>query len=178
MAKAKIKIEVQHGRGLVWWTTLSSEQKSALAYPRLKQKESNKQIADSYGITPNSIASIRNRWNKNGKHNPYELILLSHAPPPSETPSETPVSRETVPSKSDQPVPRPERTPAPIARPRSSPQRFVADPIAAPETRKYATSEKSQCQHAVDDDGRFCGFVATVQKKFGKYCTLHAHLHT
>lgn len=75
MAKPKIVIEVQPGRGSAWWTALSTEQKRALVFPRLIAKESNKAIGETLGITPNSIASLRDRWNKGGHKNPYELVF-------------------------------------------------------------------------------------------------------
>ncbi len=105
MPNSKIVTEVTMGRGPEWWTTLSPDQKRALTFPRLQEKESNQAIAEVFGITPNSIASIRNRWNQAKHRNPYTLVIrtesgeLEHIPvePPRAESNVEPVQPELVP---------------------------------------------------------------------------------
>ncbi len=72
----KTPIPLPRGTGTQWWKQLSTTQKRALVYPRLKAKEHNKVIAADLGVTPNSIASLRNKWNNEGKPDPYRAVLL------------------------------------------------------------------------------------------------------
>ncbi len=122
------------GRGPEWWTTLSPDQKRALTYSRLKEKESNQAIADAFGITPNSIASIRNRWNHANHRNPYTLIIRTEsedAEPETVEPSQPETFVETAPPE---------------------PERDFADPIiplvAVTETFEPETGEASSVEES------------------------------
>jgi|GEM_PF-4457160 len=72
-----MRIYVPPGRGKAWWSRLAPRQKTAIVRPLLIAGASNKSIAESLGpgITPNSVASKRDIWNKRGK--PDEFIIVS-----------------------------------------------------------------------------------------------------
>lgn len=197
MPKPKVIIEVTAGRGQSWWTALSREQKRALVFPRLKAQESNASIGAAFGVTPNSIASLRDKWNHRfNKQNPFELKLLraskggrkSVSPPATEAQPEVkkkiPQSEGPMPKVRTEkqapvaPEPEPAQTvrlppkPAPVSTPA---HRIVSRNVSdEPEAkRKLAVSEKTQCDYLDPDDGRQCGFVATVRTSTGKYCSSH-----
>ena len=80
-------------------------------------------------------------------------------------------------------IPEPEAETSPPAAP--LPQ--IEEPPYSPPTRslplghdkpQYATAEKDQCEHTVDErEGRKCAFVGIIKKKTGKFCPNHAHMH-
>ena len=71
----KTEVKVPHGKGVEWWKGLAPVQKKALVYHRLTKGDSNPALATEFGISSNSIASLRDKWNKTGKPNPYALVL-------------------------------------------------------------------------------------------------------
>lgn len=74
VTKTKTLVHVPEGKGVEWWQGLSPDQKKAVVYPRLKIRDSNTGISKDMAITPNSIASMRNKWNAAKKQNPFELV--------------------------------------------------------------------------------------------------------
>ncbi len=191
MAKQKTLVEVVLGRGTAWWSALSPQQKRALVFTRLEKGESNPGIAADLGITPNSIASLRDKWNKGDKKNPFTLKLLpaaeaAPAPKPPPAIKETPLLKKPPRSKTlaklkHAPVTKPTATPA------QEPEQAAAEEVQAVvvsrtygepsrEKPRFSASEWDSCDH-MNDTIHPCGFVGSIKKKTGKFCPKHAHLH-
>lgn len=170
MSKRKTRVAVPRGKGTGWWKTLSAEQKKALVYPRLARGASNPQLSAEFGVTPNSIASLRNKWNLTGKPDTYAALA-----PDDNEPAQTPVSAPRVSQELGSATTQPvgvARVPALRYAKRVLPNRtrgLLADP---PNLPKLTNDVVVMCTHVDPVTKKRCPYMYEDEKT--RRCRVHA----
>ena len=145
----KTRVRVPRGHGHDWWQGLTPEQKKALVYPRLVETESNKSIGDSYGVTPNSIASLRNKWNDAKKPDPYIPVMIdADDVAPKATVTRASSKKRKKPKAKRPTRQKPKAKPAPIQPPPPPPP----EPLPAPIEMILTPIEDEPAAEVVSDE--------------------------